>query len=103
MIIIKRHRAWNGTIELALCEELRRTDKRVYARYVAGDSYALDGQRERRYCGVGDILTINGTLEQLADMIEARGRHMQTIAAMKREIACEQEAFNRTLVAIAAE
>ncbi len=74
LIIQKKWSLGTGTnthFSYALCRELRRTEKRVYVEFVAGESFALDGGRKEKYASPETVLTENGSLALLGALVEA--------------------------------
>ena len=61
----------NTHYSYALCKELRRTEKRVYVEFSAGDSFALDGGHKEKYAPLEAVLTENGSLALLGALVEA--------------------------------
>ncbi len=95
MIIVVRydHRAYT-----TLCEEVRRTDKRIYVRYVAGDTYvSLSGRRDNQYVDIADVMTDTGTPEQFVDVKRFVDTHNDKMREAERALSDERRGFTAAL------
>lgn len=88
MLIVQKHSIW-GT-DYVLCDEVRRTEKRVYVRFVAGRYVALSGSREKGYyVDIDNILTENGTADMLKALEVASDAYQENMAAISSAAAKE--------------
>ena len=92
MLIIEKKTIYSTSYVLA--REVRRTDKRVYVEYVAGNTYALDGRRSNAYASLDDVLTDQGTPEML-EAIERRYKEFEAQGNTIRVEAARQYAQAR--------
>lgn len=77
-----------------LCEEVRRTDKRIYVCYVAGDTYVtLMGRRPNTYVDIADVVTETATAEQFTEIKRFVDAHNDEMREMERKIAEVRQGF----------
>lgn len=87
IIAAKRYYSWS----VALCEEVRRTDKRVYVRFIEGDSSVVSGRSPNWYVDIDQVITDKGTREQFKDIRVAITDHNNMIGAMEHRIRIERD------------
>lgn len=93
IIAAKRYYSWS----VALCEEVRRTDKRVYVRLIEGDSSVVSGRNPNWYVEIDQIITDNGTRDQFKDIRTAIANHNNAIAAKEQQIRIERDSIMQKL------
>lgn len=83
-MILAKKRGSSGYVYYALCEEVKRTAKRVYVCFAAGERYTLEGGEEK-YVTLDNVLSEQGTPEMLEALQRAFNEYNQERDRVLRE------------------
>ncbi len=93
IIAVKRYYSWS----VALCEEVRRTDKRIYVRLVEGDSNVVSGRNPNWYVDTDQVINDQATRDQFKVIRVAVANHNNAMQALEHQIRIGREMFAREL------
>ncbi len=102
MIIVRKPPYYGGgSPSIALCEEIKRTEKRVYVRVLAGLGYAIDGNRDNKYADLSTVLTFDATVAMYDEMVALLKAHETRQDELAKLAARERREFNEALNTLA--
>jgi hypothetical protein len=101
MIIVKKNPSYTGgTPYVALCKEVRRTDKRVYVEIVGGERWAVDGNGSNLYADIATVLTFDATESMFAEVQDVLKGYAQQQDSIRKMAVAAREAFDSALLEI---